>query len=490
MAGSAPKFAGLDPLPAAEPSAGARWILALATALAALRLFRLGEWGLWVDEAYTLADFHHSLGGEQNFNPLGYLAIGLTVRLCGGVPDEFALRLLPALVGIACVPLSYYAFAPALGARRAAWAALLLALSAWHVYWSQSARFYTLVQASSLLGTGLFLRGLWAGGSARRRLLLVGAGVLVCGASASFHPSGAFLLPGLAVGLWALYALEPDSRPALRPSALLLALLAVLGLALLAAVGAGVLEHHARQKPVVSAASGVAHLLKTSGFFFSPPLLAGALVGALVALRRREAVLRFVLVVVVLSFAIPLAISTRAQMTAQYAFFVLPWVGLLACAPLAPVARRGNGRALELGYLALLALPALANLGLYFGLREGERARWREAFHFVADQRREGDLVLAMGSAIGEYYLGRGSTELRRPIAISSLAEWFPNDPRRWTRHERRIWVVVRPQWIEGFREPDQRMLNAWLRDECKLVRRIAGEMEGRDLDVLVYLRE
>jgi hypothetical protein len=231
----------------------------------------------------------------------------------------------------------------------------------------------------------------------------------------------------------------------------------------------------------------VVHLLQTTGFFFSPVWIAGALFGALVVLRRREGALLFVLATVAVGFAVPLSISTRAQMTAQYVFVLLPWVALLACAPLGSP---GGRRVLEGGYLALLLLPTLASLGLYFTARGGERAPWREAYHYVADHRGEGELILGMAPAIGEYYLGHGSTDLKRPVAVSPLAEFFPHGPRRWTRHDRRIWIVVRPQWIAGFHPDDQHMLRTWLADECHLQARFGGQMEGRDLDVLVYLRD
>jgi len=465
-------------------------VLLAACLLALVRFWRLGRWSLWIDEAYTWADLRRNLDAGQIFNPLGYRAIGAAVELLGGVPDELALRFLPALCGVLCVPLTYWAFRPCVGARRAAWAALFVSASAWHVYWSQSARFYTFAQATSLLGCGLALRGLWCGTGPRAGVVLAVAGALLAGAAAGFHPTAGTLLPAMVGALWLVIALEPSVRARLRPAALLLLMLLLVAAALGLSRLQEALHQHVVQKPVTGWLAGEAHLINTAGYFFTPVLLAGALVGTWSALRRREAFFLFVAATCALTFAIVMAVAARAQMTAQYTFALLPWVAVLATAPLCAGRADPQRRPLELGLCALLLLPALANCGLYFTLRQGERPRWREAYEYVAARRRGADLVLGMAAPIGEFYLGGAAGDLRRPRVVSPLAEWFPEGPRRWTRHERRIWVVVRPQWIDGFREADRARLREWLRWECRLVERFGVEMEGRELDVMVYLRE
>ncbi|HJP00161.1 MAG TPA: glycosyltransferase family 39 protein [Planctomycetota bacterium] len=467
--------------------AGAGPFLWLAGLLSLTRLLRLGEWGLWIDEAYTWADLHHALDSDQIFNPWGYRAIGAMVALLGGEPSEGALRLAPCLVGIACVPLTWWAFRPVLGSRRAAFAALLVATSAWHVYWSQSARFYTLAQAVSLLGVGLFLRGSWQRQGPAGGRILTAAGIGVVLLAGALHPSAA-LLAGPLVGV-AFWRRAGGSRPWPRG---VLAVSLALGALLVLLAGPRAFEalaNHASQKPVEHWGGGVAHLLLTCGYFFTPPLLAGAAGGAWSGLRRREPFIGFALAVVVLSAALVTALATQVVMSAQYAFVLLPWAAVLASALLAPLAR-DDFRRRDLAFAALLLLPALANMALYFVVREGERPAWRAAYEFVDAQRRTGDLVLGMAAPVGEFYLGGANADLRHPETVSTLSEWFPDGPRRWTRHARRIWVVVRPQWFDGLRERDAERIEAWLRSECRLVRRFAVDMEGRDLDVHVYLRE
>jgi len=104
-----------------------RALLVAALLLGALRAWRLGDWSLWLDEAYTLADAHH---GGGNYNPLGYALVRWTAGVLGG-EDEVGLRAFPALAGWLAIPLAAWALRPLCGARRAALVALLVALSPW-----------------------------------------------------------------------------------------------------------------------------------------------------------------------------------------------------------------------------------------------------------------------------------------------------------------------------------------------------------------------
>lgn len=457
----------------------ARAILGLALLLGLLRFVRLHTFGLWLDEALTWADYHHSLGG-QIANPLGYLLVGWTVELLGGEPSEFALRLGPALAGWLCIPATYWAFRGPAGRERAAVAALLVAVLSWHVFWSTSARFYTFAQATSLVGAGIWARGLFAG-----RFLPALLGLAVVGSASAFHPTSAFLVPALLfaplVPRLAGRALPPQAR---RTAYRLLALGLVLALAA-APWGWNWIAHHAAQKPLAEPA----HLALTAGFHFTPLLLTGALLGAIFGLRRREPFALMVAGVCLATFGAALGLSLLAQMTAQYVFVVLPFVALLAAVAVVREARPPERARVGHALLALLVLPLLAETVLSLTQGHAGRARWREAYEYVAERRQPGDLILGHASKLGELYLGQGSTDLRNPVRVSSLNFFFTRAPRHWNRRERAVWVVYRPQWLAELRPEDQVAVERWLHEECRLVRRFEVDAQGRDLDLEVYLR-
>lgn len=481
-----------DPSPNEHPDRAAGVLLALACALSLVRFVRLGEWSLWIDEALTWSDAHHSLDSSELFNPIGYRLVTGVAALFGAHPDEAALRFVPALAGVLCVPLTAWALRPLLGARRASWAALFLAVSSWALFWSQTARFYTLAQLTVLVGAGFALRGLWIGGRART---YVGLGI--CGASAAFHPSGAMVIPALALGAWIAGGDDAARRRRAREACLVLV---VMGLAALP-LALGPLKNHLLHKPAAGALSGVVHLAQTVAYFCTPLLLAAGGWAAWRAFRRDDPSGRFLAGAVIAGFACAAAIATRAQVTAQYVFVLLPFVcGLAACALRRPDegldVRGGDGRSggaaavgRAEGALALgLVAASLANCALYLTTRAGERPRWRDAYQYVAAARQPGDLVAGMAAPIGEYYLGAEPTDLRRSHAVAPIDRFFTDGPGRWRRDGRRTWIVVRPQWFADLREGDAARLSEFLARDCRMVRRFDAAMDGRDLDLLVYL--
>jgi hypothetical protein len=155
-----------DPRPALPPL-GAPGGAALAALLAfalALRLVGLGS-DLWYDEIVTLVEFVRLPLGplltsfpSQNNHPLFSLLAKGSIALLGESP--FALRLPAALLGTACVA-ALFAFArPFVGNAQAFGAALWLAVSYHHVWFSQNARGYTGLMLATIVATGLFAEGM------------------------------------------------------------------------------------------------------------------------------------------------------------------------------------------------------------------------------------------------------------------------------------------------------------------------------------------
>lgn len=459
-------------------------LLLLGLLFALGRFYRLGDWSLWIDEAYTLADSHHPAG---NYNPLGYGLVRWTAEALGDPRDVFALRFAPALAGWLMVPLTWWALRPVAGGRRAAAAALLVALSSWQLYWSQNARFYTMAAIPSLVGLGTVVRGL---GSNRSAPVLLGLGLAACGVA--FHLQASLFVAAMLVGI-AAHALATEEGEG-RHEALLL-LRRVLFVALIFGVLGGVwaFDVFARYMAVKSGdpLGSLVHLVRSTAFFLTPTLSLAAVVGGLMTLSRRtrrDREGRFLLFTLLAGGAAAALASLLAKGSAQYVFLFMPLVAGLAVWPLgwgpmggAPLARTA--------YLSVLGGTLLAGSLLYFMAREGERPRWSEAYRYVADQRSEGDLILGMQAPVGEFYLAPGSTDLRRPRSVAWLSYF---DPHAWTRraHQGRpMWLVVRPDFLQEWPAQERSELQAFLREECRLRRRFEVRMEGRNLDVEVWHR-
>ncbi len=138
-----------------ESQSGGYLPLALIMALAGfLRFYRLDHQSLWMDEVLTILSSHTSFDRilfdppvDPNVPPLYYL---LMAALRGFGDSETALRWPSALAGIFSIPLMYSIARTWLG-HSGMLAALFLAVSPLHVWYSQEARPYALLIFLALL---------------------------------------------------------------------------------------------------------------------------------------------------------------------------------------------------------------------------------------------------------------------------------------------------------------------------------------------------
>jgi len=141
------------------------WLVAAITVLAFfLRLFRLDS-ELWIDEITTIFFYSpmptlHVLTGfaSANNHLLNTLLMKLAIAFFG--EQEWAVRLPAAIFGAATIPVFYWVSRLIVAQRSSLFAALLLAVSYHHIFYSQNSRGYTMQMFFTLLASGLFVKGL------------------------------------------------------------------------------------------------------------------------------------------------------------------------------------------------------------------------------------------------------------------------------------------------------------------------------------------
>jgi mannosyltransferase len=135
-----------------------------------LRVYRLGSQSLWIDEFLSLVDAtlihqHETFAASLLHNlhgPFYSLVLFLTWQAAG--LSEFWLRFPSALAGTATL-IALYALAAELFERHTAWwAVLILALSPFHIWYSQEARNYAFLMFFATLSMYFFHRFCVAGG--------------------------------------------------------------------------------------------------------------------------------------------------------------------------------------------------------------------------------------------------------------------------------------------------------------------------------------
>ncbi|HPQ69914.1 MAG TPA: glycosyltransferase family 39 protein [bacterium] len=211
-----------------RPDRRGLFFLTIITAVAAwLRLTGLTAQSMWSDEIGTLLTcakpLSKTLGTIVLFdiNPPLFYALAHYWQMLGH--GEFILRLLPALLGVAAVPLTYALARRWAGAAAGLLAAGVLALAPAHVYYSGELRYQTL---TTCLALASFI-GLWDRHENRRRWLYPAATI------AGLYTHYLFLFLLAAQGLW-LATLPRDERR-VRPRTLIVPLLAFIpGLLILA----------------------------------------------------------------------------------------------------------------------------------------------------------------------------------------------------------------------------------------------------------------
>ncbi len=194
------------------------YLLVLVIAVgAALRLLRVTWQPLWWDEGYTVYFATEPIAAmlrltAQDIHPPLYYALLHAWLLLWGSASPLVLRAFSILVGVLTILAFWWMARLFFPARRglALWAALLLAISPMHIFYSQEVRMYGLELLLGILSTGFFWQLIGdevvdLRVSRRRRLLYI-----LATAALLYTEYYAVLLPAAHL-LWALWAIRSDS---------------------------------------------------------------------------------------------------------------------------------------------------------------------------------------------------------------------------------------------------------------------------------------
>lgn len=199
----------LPAMPALDP-AGRRserllFVVLVTIAAAILRGYHLGASPLWIDEFQTWRNLHpgagHGLWEQFRDNVQGPLYLLLSWRPGQPSSPEWLLRLPAALAGILAVPLMYKLGSEWRDRSTGAWAALLLALNPFHVWYAQEARGYSLMMLLAMAATWQLLR-MQRRGATTRGGLTYG---LAAGLAVLSNMSALFLVAAHALGVVLLH---------------------------------------------------------------------------------------------------------------------------------------------------------------------------------------------------------------------------------------------------------------------------------------------
>jgi mannosyltransferase len=401
-------------------------LLAIAVTGAFLRVYKLDEWSFWGDEMFTVSDQEDGFNYNLFRQSLSVLLIQKVIAVNG--LNEWNARIVPVFIGIVTIPILFFIVRKLFDTPAALLAALLLALSPWHLYWSQNARFYTALLLFYSLALFFFYLGLEQDNPLYLFLCL-----LFLGLGAKERLLALFFIPVILIYILLLYILSFK-----KPSGWRYRNLAILSIpALLGAVffaGPYLLNLSSWMSGFGFANNNPFWLTGSFAYYVGLPVicLGGAGGVYLVVQKHRVGLLLFVSAVVPLLL---LAMISPFHYTAsRYVFISLTSWLILAAVSAVTLIKNANGmlRLLALGTLLILIAHPISEDALYYRFQNGNRDNWRAAFAYIAQHRRPSDLVASGSPQLANYYLSAPSIFVPKlnldEVEAGDQRIWFVED--------------------------------------------------------------
>jgi mannosyltransferase len=427
-----------------------------------IRFYKLGEWSFWIDEIFTInrAQAHYAsfesilrnIPPHTNWVPVSLLATSAVINTLG--VSEWTARLAPAVIGILTIPILYFPTKRIFGTRVALISALLLAVSPWHVTWSQNARFYT---ALLLLYNLAIFAAFYGLESNRRWHLMLSLPLFYLAMSERLLAS--YMVPVIAVYVILVWRLRFSQPPGLNRKNLIIVFIPAIGglmIELYSLLTTGSSRFFGDAFFFGNAVDSPLRILTLMFFSIGLPVVVLALFsgGWLVWQRSRPGL--FLLVSATLPIALLVGFSPWMFTVERYAFITLPaWLTLAALAVeklLSWLPQQGQW--LVIAVLSLILADSAGTHLMYYQLNNGNRLDWRGTFAYVQAHKAADDLIVSTWPEIGQYYLG--SDHEIASLADINLAQkegegrtmWFVIDSEA-------IWFApeTQRQWVENHAE-------------------------------------
>jgi uncharacterized membrane protein len=375
--------------------------------------------------------------------------------------------LVPALIGLLSVPLLYVAVYRLLGRQVALVSAALLAIAPWHLYWSQHARFYTLLLVFYTAALIFFYYAIEEDRLAYMLLSLVMLGFAIQERYFSL------MFVGVAATYLVLLLILNFKRPPgyrVRNISIFFVPLFVAGIVVAIPF---LMEPSEWLRRFGHINNNPLWLIAGTVYYIRVPTVVMALLGAAYLLLRKERVGLLLVVAALMPVVFMVALSPFHYTANRYLFVTLPpWIILAAYAAvelLRHVPRQSW--ILATGVLLLLFLDPLSENVLYYEYHKGNREDYRAAFELIRDSKAQGDLVVTNKPELAHYYLGEAPTGM----ALLARGRIAPGQQRMWIVED----MSVRQAYPQFHR---------WMLEHSILVGNFDNHVHARTFIMRVYL--
>jgi 4-amino-4-deoxy-L-arabinose transferase-like glycosyltransferase len=434
-------------------------LIAITLLAALLRIYKLGEWSFWIDEVLWV-NFSTDIFSHFFMRwPLSAILIHSAVTKFG--INEWSARLSPAIIGIATIPILFFPLKKLFNPTTSLLALALLAISPWHLYWSQNARFYTAL----LLFYNIALFVCYIGIEEDRPALILLA-IFLLFIAFNERQQILFLIPIFISYILLLLILRLKIPPGVRLRNFFLVAVPIAAYGL---YDSSLLSFFFN--PFFGPPNhDPFRLLASVIYWVGIPLICLGLVSSLNIILKKDRRGLIILLGAWVPLILLFVISPLTFTVDRYVFISLPcWatLGAIAINDLFSQALPHN-RLLLSGILLILLLEPLGRDYLYFEQQNGARLDWKQAFEFVKMRKQEGDLVYTTWPELGEYYLDEDVL-------------WI-NDFRKDAKvAQQRVWFVIEESNMDGSQKTTE-----WISENSQLMKIISLSLPGKNLNIRI----
>jgi uncharacterized membrane protein len=442
-------------------------ILAVITLLAAvLRFYKLGEWSFWYDEIFTLRDvnnlFEISIVNQQFSRALIYIAVNLLGT------NEFNARLVPALVGTITIPILYFPTRKMFSPVVAILSAFFLAISPWHLYWSQNARFYTTLLLFYTLGLFLVYFAI-----EKDKLWYLVVALILLGLAVLERLFAVILVPVIGGYLIALKVLPIEKPSGFRARNIWILVIPTILIGLV-----GSYQFISNPGKWLEKFGWINNnptwILSGVTYYIGLPFLCIGAVAAVYFLIRKSRVVLLLTFAAIIPIVAVMVLSLFQYSANRYAFVSLTSWLILAGLGIWELFSQSKGRTwiLVSGVLLILMLVPMSENVLYYQYQNGNRDNWTAALRLVNQSKVPGDMVVLTNTQLGDYYTeGEGTINFGR-IDYDSL----PTE-------EGRVWFIEDNNL--GEKQPN---ILRWVEQNSDLIANYDVHVRARVFKMRVYL--
>lgn len=421
-----------------------------------LRLYKLGQWSFHVDEVATV---YHTIAFPKNLtiNPIIYLLLWLWKEGFG--ISEWSMRFIPCVIGVITIPIFYYPMKRMFNPLSALIACVLISLSPWHLFWSQFARYYTLV---FLLGGSTAFCFYLALEQNSLKLLI--CSLILAILTILSHTPSLLILPAMVFYMIMLWIVPVEKPEGLNRRNFVIVILTIILPALVFLIP-GFFSYLISGWTVQTWGGGSIYVLMSLIYRLGIPTSLVALLSLVHLLRYRDRRGVFLMSFTLFPLIIVLFGAAFANVAAYYLFYTVPLYFLLTGYGAAEVFNNQREKILGLAISLILLFSFIGEDFLYFRYQNGGRAKWREAYQTIAQADLSDSLVVAP-IITAEYYLQRDDiispTELRSGKWQGKSNEYLNTSDLR-----KPVWFVM---YRPALRTDTDRKLYRWILAHCRLI--------------------